>query len=364
VKVAIVHDYLTQRGGAERVVLSMLNAFPDAELYTSVFDPDHTFEAFGDHRVRTLPINRVGPIRKHHRLGLPLYAASFGRLEIDADVLIASSSGWAHATRTNGRKIVYCYNPARWLYQPADYLSDSSRALRWVMSAGTPMLRTWDQRAAATADEYCAISTAVAARVRGAYGIDPLVLPPPPTITPDGSSERPDIGEGPFFLCVSRLLPYKNVDALLAAFAAQPDLRLVIAGTGPDAERLARLAPANVVLAGRVSDGELRWLYEHCTALVAASFEDYGLTPLEAATFGRPSVVLRHGGFLDTVVDDVTGVFFDAPSPAQIGRAVRRALDATWDRDAIVRHAEGFSEKRFAIALQALAARHHPQAVR
>lgn len=354
--VAIVHDYLTQHGGAERVVLNLARAFPDAPIYTSVYDPDRTFDGFRERTVRTTPLDRLGLLRRDHRIGLPLYAFAFDRLSIDADVVIASSSGWAHAARTDGHKIVYCYNPARWLYQPAEYLSEAPTPLRWAMAARSPGLRAWDARAAATADRYCAISTIVADRIRSAYGRVADIVPPPPTITPTGPSSRPDIDGGPFFLCVSRLLPYKNIDALLAAFRTAPDLRLLVAGSGPDAARLARLAPDNVRFLGRVTDAELRWCYAHCSAVVSASFEDYGLTPLEGATFGRPAVVLRHGGFLDTVADGQTGLFFDAPSPARIRRALRRSLDVPWDPAAIADHAEQFSEARFAARMQDMVA--------
>jgi glycosyltransferase involved in cell wall biosynthesis len=345
--VALVHDYLTQRGGAERVVLSMMKAFPDATLHTSVYNPETTFDGFRAFDVQTTVLDRVGSLRRHHRAALPLYPIAFERLHIDADVVIASSSGWAHGARTDGRKIVYCYNSARWLYQPAEYLSDEGPAVRAMMALLTPALQKWDRRAAASADEYWALSSVVADRIAANYGIAASVLPPPPSLRHDGPVERPAIASRPFFLCVSRLLPYKNIDALLAACTADPGLSLVVAGTGPDAARLARLAPANVQLLGHVAEPQLRWLYANCTALVSASFEDYGLTPMEAATFGRPSVVLRRGGFLDTVIEGETGLFFDTPSAAEIARMLRRAAERSWDRDVITKHALGFSEERF-----------------
>ncbi len=353
-RVAIVHDYLTQCGGAERVVLSMLEAFPDAELYTSVYNADTTFDEFRRHRVHTLPLQWVGAFRRHHRWALPLYPLAFERLVVDADVMIASSSGWAHGARTTGRKIVYCYNPARWLYQTDEYMSEDGGLVRRAMSLARPAFRWWDRRAADSADRYVAISSVVAQRVASSYGVGASLLPPPVTLDAGGPAERPDVGSGRFFLTVSRLLPYKNIDALLDAFARLPRLRLVVPGSGPDAERLARLAPANVVLLGHVTEPQLRWLYAHCIALVSASVEDFGLTPVEAATFGRPSAVLRRGGFVDTVREGVNGVFFDAPSPALIGRALDRILDGSWDADAIRVHAEAYSEERFAAKLRDL----------
>ena len=128
-RVAIAHDYLTQRGGAERVVLALLNAFPDAEVHTLLYDADATFPEFRDVRVVTSPLNRIGPLRTHHRLSLPLLAPAASRMVVDADVTVVSTSGWAHGFDVRGRSVVYCHNPARWLYQGAEYLGDQPRRL-------------------------------------------------------------------------------------------------------------------------------------------------------------------------------------------------------------------------------------------
>ena len=204
--IAIVHDYLTQRGGAERVVLSMLHAFPDAPVYTSLYDPDGTFPAFRDADVRVTALDRLTPFRRHHRLALPLLAATFSRLRVSADVVLCSSSGWAHATSVEGKKIVYCHTPARWLYQSTTYLSARDHVARMALAALRPYLARWDRRAAATSDRYLANSTVVRDRIRAAYGLDADVIPPPPALRPDGP-QRPVQGLEPgFYLCVSRLL--------------------------------------------------------------------------------------------------------------------------------------------------------------
>ena len=156
-----------------------------------------------------------------------------------------------------------------------------------------------------------------------------------------------------FVLCVSRLLTYKNVDAVVAAFGSLPHLRLVVVGEGPERERLAAASPSNVTIAGRVSEAELRWLYASCFGLVSAAYEDFGLTPIEAAAFGKPAAVLRAGGFLDTVLPGRTGVFFAEPSPDSIAEAVARLLAGRWERSALVRHAASYDEARFIIALRA-----------
>lgn len=352
--VALAHDYLTQRGGAERVVLAMLDAFPGAPLYTSLYDPAGTFPEFAGHDVHTLGVDRLGVLRHDHRRALPLLATAWGRCRIDADVTLCSSSGWAHGAQATGRKVVYCHNPARWLYQADQYLAESGAATRLAMRALAPWLRRWDRRAAATADAYLCNSSVVRDRVRATYGVEATVVPPPPAVTPGGPAAPVPGVEPGFLLCVSRLQAYKNVDAILDAFAAMPSERVVVVGRGPDGERLATRCPPNARLAGVVDEPELRWLYASCAGLVAASYEDYGLTPLEAAAFGKPSAVLRWGGFLDTVADGVTGVFFDEPTGASVATAVAALSATAWDSRAIAAHAATFARERFVDRLRAI----------
>ena len=184
-RVAIVHDYLTQRGGAERVVLAMARAFPDAPVHTSLYLPEGTFPEFRELDVRPMTIDRIPGLRRRHRLALPLLAPAFSATGIDADVVVCSSSGWAHGVRTAGRKLVYCYNPARWLYQREQYApSGSAKAL--AATALGAALRRWDARSARTADRYLAISSIVRERIRGAYGIEADLLMPPTGVDRNG----------------------------------------------------------------------------------------------------------------------------------------------------------------------------------
>jgi glycosyltransferase involved in cell wall biosynthesis len=354
--VALVHDYLTQRGGAERVLLTLAHAFPGAPVHTSLYDPDETFPEFKSLDVRTLPIDRSSVLRRHHRLALPVLAPSFSRLRVEADVAVCSSSGWAHGAAVTGRKVVYCHAPARWLYQEDRYLGQRPSA---VASAALALQRRyllrWDREAAGSADRYVANSTVTRDRIRAAYGIDAEILPPPHAIDLSADQDLDERIEPGFVLCVSRLLPYKNVRAIVEAFAPLPE-RLVIVGSGPQEGELRRLATANVVFAGAVTDARLRWLYAASRAVITASYEDFGLTPVEAAAFGKPTVALRFGGMLDTVVEGETGVFFDRPAPAEIAAAISE-LDATrWDAGAIQRHAALFSEQAFAARMRAIVA--------
>ncbi len=176
-----MHDYLTQRGGAERVVLSLCRAFPDAPVYASFYDPETTFPEFRARDVRPLWLDRAAPLRRRHRLALPLLPLAFTTSRVDADVVVCSSSGWAHGIRTDGRKIVYCHSPAKWLYRADDYLGahPSARARVGLRALG-PVLRRFDRRAAASADTYVANSTFIAAQIRDVYGIEAEVLCPRP----------------------------------------------------------------------------------------------------------------------------------------------------------------------------------------
>ena len=354
-RVAIAHDYLTQRGGAERVVLSMMRAFPDAAVHTSLFDPGATYpELATSGRVRALPLDRITFLRRHHRAALPFLAPAFARHRVEADVVVCNSSGWAHGVRATGAKVVYCQAPARWLYQREPYLAGAGVLTRAGLALLAPWLTRVDRRAAASAARYLVNSTWTAALVRKVYGIDAEVLAPPVTVDVAAPAEPvPGIEPG-YLLCVSRLLGYKRVDAIVEACARLPAERLVVVGDGPARAELAARAPANVHLLGSVGDAQLRWLYAGAAGLVAAAHEDFGLTPLEAAAFGRPTAAWRGGGYLDTVVEDETGVLFDTPDPAGIADALVRLRARAWPEDRLRAHAARFGEDRFVARLRAV----------
>ncbi|MGH9073015.1 MAG: glycosyltransferase [Acidimicrobiales bacterium] len=352
-----MHDYLTQRGGAERAVLAMIKALPGVPVYTSLYEPSSTFPEFSSCDVRTGAVDRVGFLRRHHRMAFPLLAPAFSRLHVDAQVLLCSSSGWAHGAGGSGAKVVYCYTPARWLYQPQRYLGTSRRPLtRVALATLAPPLRRWDRASAATAQRYLAISTVVRDRIRACYGIDAEILHPPSLLGAAGPRAPVSGLSGGHLLCVSRLLPYKNVSLLVSAMAALPGNQLVIVGTGPDEPALRASAPSNVRLLGTVDDDSLRWLYASCSAVVAPSYEDFGLVPLEAASFGKPTVALRSGGFLDTVVEGQTGLFFDLAEREAVVAGIRQVAGVEWSETAIRRVSERFGEARFSQRLSEIVA--------
>lgn len=355
-RVAIAHDYLTQFGGAERVVLAMMRAFPEADVYTTLYEPHATFPEFRDRRVHTSWLNRFAPLRREHRAALPLLPAASSSLDVDADVVLCSSSGWAHGFRTTGVKIVYCHSPARFVYLPGEYLGRSGRALSPFLGLARPWLRRWDRRAQAESPLYLANSRVVADRVRRYYGREAVVVPAPHTMDVLGEQSPIDLPwpEADYDLLVSRLMPYKNVDVALRAYAQMPDRRLVVVGRGPLLTTLRTQATENVQIVGGVSDAQLRWAYAHSALLIAPALEDYGLTPLEAAAFGVPTVALRAGGYLETVDEGVSGHFFDHADEAHLVPAVRAAAQRPWSSSGICNHASDFGEQQFAQRLRGI----------
>lgn len=347
--VVVAHDYLTQRGGAERVALELALQFEARELITSVHDPALTFDGFHDVTIRQSDSKLLRGMHGDMRRALPLLAPAWTRFEpVDSEILLCSSSGWAHGLRAGADtfKVVYCHNPARWLYQRSDYLKGHSLPVRATLAALSPALRTWDARAAHTADLYIANSRAVATRIHDAYGIRAEVVHPPVSVDAGGVQHNVPGLEPGYFLTVSRARGYKGTELLIDAFARMPQRRLVIVGSLPEHD-----LPANVTALGVVSEQELRWLYTNATALTSVSHEDFGLTVLEANSFGCPALVLRAGGFLESTAEGVSGLFIEEENSESIVAAVR-GFPTVWDDAAIRAHAERFSSASFARQLR------------
>ena len=351
-RVVIAHDYLTQRGGAERVVLAMAHAFPEAPIVTSLYQADLTFPEFSAHRVLTSRLQHVALFRRHHRLALPLYGHVFSSMHVDADLVLCSTSGWAHGISGDGRRLLYVHNTARWLYQTDDYMRKHPPALRsLVRLAGAP-LRRGDRAHGCSAQLVLANSQTVRARLARHWGVDAEVLYPPHGANLVAEPEPMAGLEPGYLLAVSRLVPHKRLEVLTQAMEHLPDQRLVVVGSGPLARTLRLAAPANCTFLERVSDAQLAWLYASAAALLSAAHEDLGLAALEAMAFGTPVAVRRAGGFLETVVEGETGLFFERPEPADVVRAVRQLLAHSFDPHLIAKHAQRFDEASFAEQLR------------
>jgi glycosyltransferase involved in cell wall biosynthesis len=343
--IAIVHDYLNQTGGAERVVLAMAGLWPDAPIYTSLWRVDSTFPGFGGSEIRTSPLDVV-PVDNAFRNLFPFYPAAFRAFgTLDQDIVISSSSGWAHAVRTAHHTLhaVYCHTPARWLYGE-EYPNAGRR--RMALGPFAAAVRKWDRRAAGRADLYIANSEVVARRILRQYGARaPVVYPPVDTnrFTPRSRGER--------LLVVSRLLPYKRVDTIVDV-ATRSGVGLDVVGTGPALDELRLRAGPTVTFHGWLSDEDVTRLFETCRAFCLAGTEDFGITPVEAHAAGKPVIAFAGGGALETVEDGVTGVFFDRHDHASILDAIRRADRIETTPEEIAAAAQRFSRRAFELRLQ------------
>ncbi|MCK6109953.1 glycosyltransferase [Micrococcus luteus] len=353
-RIAIAHDYLTQKGGAERVVLALHRMWPDAPIYTTFYDPEGTFPEFKDARIITSPLNRVGVLRRDPRRALPFLPVASSLMHVKEPVAVVSTSGWAHGFRYDGATLVYCHTPARWVYLLDDYLGeDGQNSIKGrIARVLRPGLRRWDRAAVRRRSRYVANSTVVKERIEEVYGlIDVPVVFPPHSVSTDGPQEpipgAEHLAEGGYLLSVARLMPYKHVDVAIRA-AERTGLRLLVIGKGPEEARLKAMAGDGVVFAQDLTDAQLRWAYAHATALIAASHEDFGITPLEASAWGVPTVALRAGGYLDTITEGVNGVFVEAPTVEAVTDGVEQALARDWDPPAMRAHAERFSEDQIA----------------
>jgi glycosyltransferase involved in cell wall biosynthesis len=340
-RIALVHDYLNQRGGAERVALELARLWPDASLFTSLYRPESTFPDFHGRDIRTSLLDRL-PIDRRFRSLLPLYPAAFAQLgPIDADVVVASSSGWAHGVRvTNAsRLIVYCHNPARWLYGEPHLRTRS--AARGAAAPFLPWLRRWDREAAGRADAYVANSEVTRARIKAIYGIDASIIHPPVDTTRFSPTPR-----GERLLCVSRLLPYKRVDVAVRA-ATEAGIGLDVVGTGPSYDELAAMAGPTVQFHGAAADSTITEMMQGCRAFCLCGIEDFGMTPVEAQAAGKPVIAFSAGGALETIIPGLTGVFFDEHEPTALLKALRDCDELTTKPEVIADHAQRFSHESF-----------------
>jgi glycosyltransferase involved in cell wall biosynthesis len=350
VKVAIVHDYLNQMGGAERCVLQFLELFPGAPVYTSLYEPDRVDPRFRSADVRTSFMQKLPFVRNHFRMYLPLYPLAFESFDLRGyDLVLSCTTAWTKGILTDPETCHVCYvnTPMRFGWRQFDFLETGdvpsfARPLFWPF---VHWLRVWDVACQSRVDAYIANSANVARRIAKFYRRDSDVVHPPV------STARFEVANGPGegYLVVSRLRSYKRVDLVIEA-ANRRRAPLTIVGDGADRPRLERLAGPTVRFAGRVSDAELARLMRACRALVVAAEEDFGITPLEANACGRPVIAYGAGGVLETVEPAgpaPTGVFFFERTADALARAMDTLEAGAFDPGAMRRHAETFDDARF-----------------
>ena len=319
---ALVHDWLNQMGGAEDVLETLVEMFPGAPIYTSVYWREGMPPAYRAWDVRTTWTDHLPGIYRHHQPYLPLYPLAFARTNLSSyDVVLSNKSGFCHGVQTGAAvHVCYCLAPTRYVWDFDAYAArEAIPAI--VKAALRPMialLRRWDYRAAQRVDHFVAISQEVRARIRRYYGRESAIIHPPV----DTARFQPATTHDDYYLIVSRLIPYKRIDLAVRAFN-QLGLPLVIAGAGRDREALEALAGPTITFLGRVPDEDLPGLFARCQAYVLPGMEDFCITPVQAQASGRPVVAYGTGGALDTVVGGETGIFFHEPTPEALAAAVR-----------------------------------------
>ena len=346
-KIALVHDYLTQRGGAERVFELLCRRFPEADIYTSLYDPQGTVE-LQNRIVNTTGLQNIPGATKYFRLFAPLYFPAFRALDLSQyDLIISSSSSFAKAVRKrpDAKHICFCHNVTRFLWDTQTYLRGyrEYQLLAPLLEPVFQRMRQLDRQYAAEPDLYVANSSIVAERIRRVYNKPAMVINYPI----DDSRFLYSADKSDYYLVSSRLLSYKRIDIVIEAFnwLGWP---LLITGNGPERDRLQEMALENIQFLGHVADDQRASLMAGAKSVIVAALEDYGLVPIESNFSGTPVVSFGAGGVLDTQVPGKTGVFFHRQTPDAVQSALVQASQINWDAAAIRDHAvTRFTEAAF-----------------
>lgn len=346
-KVALVHDYLTQRGGAERVFELLCQRFPQADIYTSLYDPRRSID-LGDRHVHTTMLQALPGATRYFRLLAPFYYSAFRALDLqDYDLIISSTTSFAKSVRKrpDAFHVCFCHNVTRFLWDTRTYLREYShyQHLYPLLEGVFRHLRKLDLRCAQEPDLFVANSSIVARRIEQIYGKKAIVIHYPiDTDQFEFSAEKED-----FYLVSARMMSYKRLDVIVEAFNWL-GLPLYVIGDGPERKHLEARASSNVRFLGYVSDEKRKQLMARAQSVVVAALEDYGLVPVEANASGTPVVAYGAGGVLDTQIPGYTGVFFKQQTPDSLQDALLQAQQISWNYNQIREHAvNNFSKDTF-----------------
>jgi glycosyltransferase involved in cell wall biosynthesis len=346
-RIALVHDWLNQMGGAETVLEELVDMYAGAPVYTSIYGPEQMPASYRQWDIRPSWMDRLWGIRRHHQLFLPLYPLAFESLDLDGyEVVLSNKSGFCHGVITppETTHICYCLTPTRYVWRYHDYaLREGIGTLsRSVLAPLLLYLRVWDRLAADRVDRFIAISTEVQRRIGKYYRRDSAIIYPPvdtERFVPAHSTED-------YYLAVGRLIPYKRVDLAVRA-CTQLDLPLKISGAGRDLDRLQEIAGPTVEFLGRVPDDQLPDLMARCKAFLFPGAEDFGITPVQAMAAGRPVIAYAYGGALDTVVAGTSGTLFHEQSVDALIDTLRHFSAEDYDPSTVRRHAQQFDRSVF-----------------
>ncbi len=344
-RVALVHDFLLDLRGAERVFLQLCELWPEAPIYTAVYDERGTEGRFAGREIHSSFLQRLRPTARNFRALFPLYPAAIESFDLSAyDLVVSSSSAWAHGVLCpeSTVHVSYCHNPFRYAWNHRDQALASRRdpVTRAFLRGAFRRWRQWDRMAARRTDRYIANSHSTERRIRAYFGREASVVYPAVDIA--RFSPGP---VGDHYLTVTELMPHKHIDIAIEAFN-RLRLPLVVVGDGPEARRLRSLAGPTIHFTGRVSDEVVTKLLQSARALIVTSCEEFGIAAVESQAAGRPVVARRAGGALETMIEGVTGCFWSG-GPADLAGAVLGFDDAAVDPQACVRNASRFNTTRF-----------------
>jgi len=350
-KVAILQDWLLVNGGAEKVLRSICTLYPNADIFSLIdqlHDEDREDILQGRH-AKTSFLNRIPGIDESYRKLLPLYPRAVGQFDLSGYDLIISSS---YSVIKNVKKrpgqihICYCHSPMRYAYDlKREYVKTLPFLLRPLADRILNRIARWDVKRSRDVDVFIANSNYVRNRIQRIYQRDARVIYPPVNVEKWRNNQRVQKG---YYVTASRLVAYKNVDVIIDAFVSSANRKLIVLGDGPMLEKWAATAPPNVTFKGHISREEQIHMIQQSKGLIVAADEDFGITPVEAQAAGVPVIAYRKGGYLETVLEDVTGVFFDELSGSAILQAMEKLEHLTSiDAQKAQENADRFNEDRF-----------------
>lgn len=323
-RTAIIHDWFISKGGAEQVFRQIYKCFPDADVYSLFYNlsPELEREIVNNNPIHVTFLQKIPFAKQYHRYFFPLYRKAIESIDLSKyDLIISSSHAVAKGVKVEKGQthLCYCHTPVRYAWDlKKEYLSHlSSEGLRKLANWQLEKLRIWDLKSSERVTSFAANSNYVSKRIKKNYNRDAKVVYPPidtSFFTPNGTS----VEHRSQYISISRLVPYKRIDLLVKAFNKLPHLKLKIVGTGPEKQRLQELANPNIEFTGFIKNDTLRKELRKSRALLLAANEDFGITSLEAQSCGIPVIALKKGGYLETVVEGETGLFFDLQSEDSI----------------------------------------------
>ncbi len=347
-KIAFVHEYLNQFGGAERMLQVLCALYPRAPIYTLLYDRDATGGVFDGRVVKTSFLQNLPFTKKHHRvfpLLMPLAIEQFDFSEYDLVLSISASFAKGIITKPGTRHISYCLTPPRFLWDSSQQFVEDfgyPKLVKQLLPPFITYLRIWDKEASLRVDDFWSISDFIKDRVKKYYSRDSVVLYPPVNV----NKFKPSDKTGDYFFMAGRMVSYKRFDLAVKAFN-ENGLPLKIVGVGPELKKLKNIAKKNIEFVGLVPDEVLAHLYSHAQACIFPQEEDFGIVPLESMASGRPVIAYRGGGATETIVENQTGVFFDHQKSESLQSAVDKFLESKFDPDACRAQAEKFDVNVF-----------------